>query len=1414
MKTLEGKIAPLQKKKNPSSEESFAYDDFHTRNEFETSSGAMGNEEYQSPYSLGSDTGNSPMTAVDMVSSMAIQPKLKIGTPNDKYEQEADAVAERVMNAPAEPVHTLPAVQKKGEEDIQEKCDDCESEEKTVQKMEAGGAEAPEEEATPKLQTQLLDIQEKCDECESEGPEVQKAEEEAEPQLQTKEEEIQQKCNECDAEESSVQKMEAPQPIANAELQEKESKARVDGGTDGGGDDNNNNTFVQKSADGSSEGTSNLESRLQSTKGGGDPLPEDTQSFMGDNIGADFGDVRVHTNSDAVEMNEGLGAKAFTHGNDIYFNEGNYDTNSSAGNELLAHELTHTVQQGGSPIKNKEESTEGEEAEVQMMPDNLAVQMDCDEDEDAGSESEAANEETTSSEDDCSESNPPAEEPPEGQEEPEGEEQPREVDSQAGAPTDERQSHAPEAEQTDTDEAEAEGSAEDPCNQTPDEGAPPVEDVAPEGGAEEGGGEEAAESEAPEVANEQQAFDTVLQDGGNNGINPAGLGEAASPDLAGERDLNIETTDAAAAQLVATEEGLAQLTAGGVQFADPADQSRMSAEQVAADNQKRATSASIINSFFNNATARVKAFIEIGRQAPDLLRANTGSQKAKLDAKIAQRKAKTSAVTEALKAQANASATQAIAQVEGKHQATLMQIEVRSMISKMAIDAKYEASLVALEEKRVATMEALDTKYSDAEAKIRALGPTVGQVATDKGEEYAVRWEATARQQEYQGFWDGWLNRNRYEARAESARETAEQFKEGIVSQADGQADNLICGKPVDAQNLNQVVDSGSESLKCAYDATLETFEAQKAAAIDLANSTKDQIVQNIQQSLSATLESLTQKHDSQHQLLNDYGINQRMVIERDAENAAANVLQTVNDSANQILEALLQFKGSLSAVGTPDPEYIASGVSEVEQQLFSAIGMAASGIAGSIITSATSLDQAAQQTLDGLDQFNDQALSESIETTTTFISSMQELTAGALATFDQLFTMISEQFTQTETVAGETFDAVLQGIQDFIDSTLSGVVARFDESRANLEQGMRDSITNDLDSKITCQAEKAAEDVSPWWKSVLKVLLVIVVIVVVALVLGPAIIGAVGAFAGSLAAGLGASAAVAATVTTWVGAIVGGAIVGAISGGLMTLGNNAIDGKNLMDGVVDAMVVGAIGGALGGLGGLVSGPIVGAIAGKAGDVAQFALRMGVEAAFDVVGEVMGNLYMGQEITAMGLLQTFGTSLLMNTGMEGMGQLKFVQDIQGASMNFGQNVGFGAGSNVVGGLGGTVDVDGIRTEIAAQNSGPREEGDDTSTRTETDDTSTRTETEDSTTRTETDDTSTRTETETDDGTTRTETESDDGTTRTETDSDDGTTRTEADSDDGTTRTPEEAEAHAAAREAETGVKFDEDSGEF
>ena len=101
-----------------------------------------------------------------------------------------------------------------------------------------------------------------------------------------------------------------------------------------------------------------LEERIDNTGEDGQALSEVAREPMERAFGADFSDVRVHTDAEADALNKSLQARAFTRGHDIFFRQGEYSPDSGDGRKLIAHELTHVVQQttGGEYVNRLQES--------------------------------------------------------------------------------------------------------------------------------------------------------------------------------------------------------------------------------------------------------------------------------------------------------------------------------------------------------------------------------------------------------------------------------------------------------------------------------------------------------------------------------------------------------------------------------------------------------------------------------------------------------------------------------------------------------------------------------------------------------------------------------------------------------------------------------------------------------------------------------------------------------------------------------------------------------------------------------------------------------------------------------------------------------------------------------------------------
>jgi uncharacterized protein DUF4157 len=188
-----------------------------------------------------------------------VQAKLAFNQPGDRFEQEAERVADAVMRMP---------------------------EPRNAAKMGTSGATL-----VPALQCM-------CPKCEEE--------EQGSPPP------VQRLCSECGHK----------KPEEEASLQAKE----IPGGTP--------------------EVTPTIQARIAAIRGGGQPLPEPVRSFFEPRFGHDFGNVRVHADSAAAETARSINALAFTTGNHIVFASGQYAPGAGPSRRLLAHELTHTIQQG------------------------------------------------------------------------------------------------------------------------------------------------------------------------------------------------------------------------------------------------------------------------------------------------------------------------------------------------------------------------------------------------------------------------------------------------------------------------------------------------------------------------------------------------------------------------------------------------------------------------------------------------------------------------------------------------------------------------------------------------------------------------------------------------------------------------------------------------------------------------------------------------------------------------------------------------------------------------------------------------------------------------------------------------------------------------------------------------------------
>jgi len=114
---------------------------------------------------------------------------------------------------------------------------------------------------------------------------------------------------------------------------------------------------------------------IQAELGGGAPLPKAVQAFMAPRFKADFSGVRIHTDTKAENLASRLGAKAFTYGRHVFFNRGQFQPDTKAGKELIAHELAHTIQQSAT-VQRQVDTTVSQRSQPQVQRGIISEALD------------------------------------------------------------------------------------------------------------------------------------------------------------------------------------------------------------------------------------------------------------------------------------------------------------------------------------------------------------------------------------------------------------------------------------------------------------------------------------------------------------------------------------------------------------------------------------------------------------------------------------------------------------------------------------------------------------------------------------------------------------------------------------------------------------------------------------------------------------------------------------------------------------------------------------------------------------------------------------------------------------------------------------------------------------------------------
>lgn len=167
---------------------------------------------------------------------------------------------------------------------------------------------------------------------------------------------VQRKCAECEKEEKVQKKEEKKEEEKLQKKEEKKEEEKLQKKED----NKEEEKLQKKEAPGSSTSQGTVSGYVSSLNSKGTPLPANANQFFSTRLGYDFSNVKVHTDQEAASSAKAVHAKAYTVGNHVVFNDGQFNTASNDGKKLMAHELVHVIQQNGDEAVSRKGEEEAE----------------------------------------------------------------------------------------------------------------------------------------------------------------------------------------------------------------------------------------------------------------------------------------------------------------------------------------------------------------------------------------------------------------------------------------------------------------------------------------------------------------------------------------------------------------------------------------------------------------------------------------------------------------------------------------------------------------------------------------------------------------------------------------------------------------------------------------------------------------------------------------------------------------------------------------------------------------------------------------------------------------------------------------------------------------------------------------------
>ena len=903
---------------------------------------------------------------------------------------------------------------------------------------------------------------------------------------------------------------------------------------------------LAKEAANPTQANSGISEKIKAKLGGGSPLPDHVRSQLEAGLNSDLSRVRVHTDSAADALAKSVHAIAFTSNQDIFFQTGRYEPNTKTGYELLAHEVMHTVQQASGQVQPGIDTDPSLETAAQDTGAKLAANFD-------------PNSKATPSTKPASNSSSPIAEMPV---------QRLSDTSQLVAPegipqqiprTNPAMPAVPQIPVT----TEARVIANQ--QPAPKTGKPtaPIKSKAPK---------PHAKLKTPKGARIKP----------NTHKLPAAL--AKKPVTPKANKLEFQA-DLKPAKLSAPKTFKANVQAGNIAFAPIPNLETAKPNDKAKFLKEQAESTKAANNTIQNLRKQASSLEPHGAKISAQITKAASGAKALVNQAGSQQKALVNTQISALIAIARSKGQASIAKSNSDAKAKIAALPGITNTAKQAITTSHQSQIRALKTKLEAQKALITAKYDANKSHYETAAQTAGGAAKSVAEAKAATWHG---QKTHESWWDktksyadfgaGPNPNDVLDAKADADTQTGNGYAsgDGYPKEALKAFEESKKGIERDFQNFKtEIHDPLSKALDGQKDNALKQLQSSEKGTKQQIEQTRAQMERAMKAQLDGVLQQLTGQKTSLSATIDAIIKQSNSGIDAQSSAQIKGVQTALKTAATGIQGGISKLESQMSGKNAPKPEVLKRMLGQIERSISGTVRQTLAQTSKSASTSATEFNSLAKTSLEGMRSSTQQGIQSAKQSEQQLIQSLAQLVQSATSAYTnfQNTHKTTSAKTQADTIA--EFTKILLSSDTAFQAALEQLATNLETAATQYGQGLVAHANGpDFQAALTSAEAKAAADVQPRWKGLLKILLIIVVVVVIALVIGPAVIGAVGAFAATLGAGAAAGA---------IGAIVGGAIVGALSGAVIQMGSNAIDGKAIFDGVGQAMLVGAISGAIGG---------------------------------------------------------------------------------------------------------------------------------------------------------------------------------------------------------------------------------------